>query len=73
MELPQNIIKEVAKKYGLSVERLINKHQGRMPWFVRARREAIHRLRDELKLSYPEIGRWMGNRDHSTIIYQYKK
>lgn len=71
MELPQNIVKEVAKKYGLSVERLINKHQGRMPWFVKARKEAIKRLRDELKLSFPEIGRYLGNRDHSSIMHHY--
>jgi len=40
---------------------------------VAARQELMYRLRTETSWSLPRIGRFLGNRDHTTIIYGYKK
>lgn len=41
---------------------------GRKPSTVRARRLAAFAARELTKLSYPELGRRMGGRDHSVIL-----
>ena len=71
MENPNQIIKEISKKYGITIEQLMGKD--RSNWFVRARVEAIKRMRNELDLSFPDIGRYLGKRNHATIIYNYYK
>lgn len=38
-----------------------------LPHFVGARRKAAQDLR-AMGFSYPEIGRWLGGRDHATVI-----
>lgn len=38
-----------------------------------ARIEIARRLRDELKMSLPAIGREMGGRHHTTILYYLRK
>ena len=38
-----------------------------------ARFEACWRLRSELGLSYPQIGRLLGGRDHATILHAVRK
>lgn len=44
---------------------------GRNAEFVAARRYAVERLRDELGLSYPHIGKLLG-RDHTSIMNLYQ-
>lgn len=44
---------------------------GRNAEFVAARRYVVERLRDELGLSYPHIGKLLG-RDHTTIMNLYE-
>ena len=46
--------------------------QGRNAEFVVARRYVVERLRDELGLSYPHIGKLLGGRDHTTIMNLYE-
>lgn len=60
------VIKAVASAFGLTPAQL--RGPRRDPYIVRARFEAYHRLREELELSLPEIGRAM-HRDHSTIVH----
>jgi len=33
----------------------------------------MYLLKNELKLSYPSIGKKLGGKDHTTAIYAYKK
>ena len=70
----QNIIKEVADKHGVTVAQIKN-HSHKMK-IVKARQEAAYRMKTELLLSLPKIGRVMGKRDHTTILHairRYKK
>lgn len=65
------IITEVAEKHGL-VPRLLAASTRLAP-VVRARDEAVWRLREELGLGLKEIGFLLGGRDHSTIIHSLRK
>lgn len=69
MITPNQIIKEVVDKFKITEPILIGPR--RNEWYVRARREAVKRLKDELNLSWNTIGSYL-NRDHSAIIHLYK-
>ena len=45
----------------------------RRPNLVLARQVAMYLCRQKLGLSYPELGRAFGGRDHSTVIHAIKK
>lgn len=68
---PESILKTVARFYDLEVKNLKSKSRKRE--FARARQSAVYVLREMLDLSYPAIGRRLGGRDHTTIIYSYNK
>ena len=70
MDRVSKILREVAKEFDVPVNDLRGKSRERH--IVRPRQFAYLRLRDETDLSYPTIGRVMGTRDHSTIIYGIK-
>ncbi|MCD6550108.1 hypothetical protein J7K24_01015 [bacterium] len=40
---------------------------------MKPRQIIMYLLREELKHSYPAIGRKLGGKDHTTIIYGYEK
>ncbi len=62
------IVETVAAEAGQTYLRVVGHDFGsRCRIYVDIRQEAAKRLRDA-GLSYPEIGRQLGNRDHSTII-----
>lgn len=61
----QKILSEVAAKHQMLVSEITG--HGRHKYMLKARDEAIYRVRKELKLGYSQIGR-LFNRDHSTII-----
>ena len=70
----RKILNEVADKHNMPVA-AFRSQQRKMP-FVRLRQEACYRLSMELGFSLSQIGRLMGNRDHTTIlnaIHMYKK
>lgn len=67
---PAEILNEVASKFGLSVEELLERK--RTSELVEARWLAIFRLRDELGLSFSEICHILGL-GHSTVMHGYKK
>lgn len=69
-EAYKRILREVAMKHGITVNTLIG--QDRFYHIVQARHEAVYRLRTETKMSYPAIGRRMGNRDHTTCLSSYR-
>jgi hypothetical protein len=45
----------------------------RMAWIVRPRQIAVYIARELTRYSLPEIGRRMGGRDHTTILFAYRK
>jgi chromosomal replication initiation ATPase DnaA len=67
---PAKIITEVIHKHGLTRVQLRSKCQ--TPQYVAARQELAYRLREELALSYPQIGEILG-KDHSTIMHSCRR
>ncbi len=66
-----NIIKVVAGYYGLKVSDIKSKRRTRdisIP-----RQIAMFLCREHTKSSLPEIGRQFGGKDHTTVIFSYKK
>lgn len=61
------IIKAVALKHGVTVNDI--KGPFRQKALVDARHEAFYRLRTETTLSYPSIGRYVGDKDHTTVLH----
>lgn len=65
------IIKSVADFYDVKPDEITGK--ARQKKIVKPRQIVIYFLRQELNLSFPEIGKALGGRDHSTAIYSYDK
>ncbi len=68
---PQTILKAVADFYNISSNDLVKR--SRKKEVVRPRQVAMFLLREETKLSFPEIGHKLGGRDHSTVIHACEK
>ena len=67
----KKIIDTVAKFYNLEEKHLLN--PTRRKEIVKPRQIAMFLLRKELKYSFPDIARKFGGKDHTTVIYAYKK
>jgi len=67
----KKIIETVAKFYNLEEKHLFN--ETRRKEIVKPRQVAMFLLRKELKYSFPAIARKFGGKDHTTVIYAYKK
>ena len=65
------ILGEVARAMNLRPEDVLGGK--RRPDLVLARQVAMYISRRKLGLSYPELGRAFGGKDHSTVIYAIKK
>lgn len=68
---PLTILKAVADFYNISPNDLTRR--SRKKEIVRPRQIAMFVLREETKLSFPEIGQKLGGRDHSTVIHACEK
>lgn len=68
---PPIILKSVADFYNISLSDLLKR--SRKKEVVKPRQIAMYLLREETKLSFPEIGQKLGGRDHSTVIHAYEK
>lgn len=68
---PDIVIREVHNYFKLPIEDLLGPK--RTKELVSARHIIIYLLRHLCNLSYPEIGRKMGGKDHSTIMHGCKK
>lgn len=64
---PRRVIKAVARHFGVAEELMYL--PGRKQPLALARQLAMYLLRTECKYSFPEIGRVLGGRDHTTILY----
>jgi chromosomal replication initiator protein len=67
----KKIIKTVAEFYEISEKELISNSRKRE--YVKPRQVAMYLLREELKCSFPFIGRKFGGKDHTTAIHAYNK
>lgn len=67
----RQIVREVAFKHGFTVEQIVS--LSRPPDLCAARNEVYHRLRTETTWSFPSIGRFLGGRDHATIMHGANK
>jgi len=67
----KKIIETVTKFYNLEGNSLFD--STRRKEIVRPRQIAMFLLRNELKYSFPAIARRFGDKDHTTVIYAFKK
>lgn len=68
---PQVILRSVADFYSITSNDLLKR--SRKKEVVKPRQVAMFLLREETKLSFPEIGQKLGGRDHSTVIHACEK
>ncbi|MCB1284142.1 MAG: chromosomal replication initiator protein DnaA [Microthrixaceae bacterium] len=68
---PDLIMETAAARFGFTVEEL--RAQDRRRPLVMARQIAMYLFRELTELSYPEIAKQFGGRDHTTIIYGFDK
>ena len=67
----RQIVREVAEKHGFTVEEIVSMRRNQR--LCDARNETYYRLKTETTWSYPRIGQFLGDRDHSTTIHGAKK
>lgn len=67
----RKIIREVCAKHAVSMNDVLSDY--RAVHVVAARFECYWRLRTELKMSFPTIGKAMGGRDHSSVVHGVRK
>jgi chromosomal replication initiator protein len=67
----KKIIQGVTEFYDLKEKDLMS--SSRKKEIVRPRQVIMYLLREELKASFPFIGRKLGDKDHTTVIHAYKK
>jgi chromosomal replication initiator protein len=68
---PDEILRQVAGYYGVSVERVLGKDRSRE--VALPRQVAMFLLREEANISLPKIGENIGGRDHTTVMYGCEK
>jgi len=68
---PSKILETVAEFYEVQLKDVIE--GGRKKELVKPRQIAMYFLREELKESYPSIGKKLGGRDHTTVIHACNK
>ncbi len=66
-----SVLELVAEHFGVSPDDL--RGTSRKKAIAGARHAAMYLLREELNLSFPEIGSQLGGRDHSTVMHGYRK
>ncbi|MGN6221969.1 MAG: chromosomal replication initiator protein DnaA [Microbacterium sp.] len=68
---PTDIITATAQYFKLTVDDLYG--SSRSQQVAQARQIAMYLCRERTSLSLPKIGQLFGNRDHTTVMYAYKK
>ena len=65
------VIRVVAQAHGITVDEIKGRCRKRhLAW---ARQSAAYLCRELTDCSYPEIGRALGNQDHTTALFSYRK
>lgn len=68
---PALIMRETADYFSMSVDVLCSPDRSRVP--ATARQIAMYLCRELTELSLPKIGQNFGGRDHTTVMYAYRK
>lgn len=68
---PEIVINATASRFDLTIDALLGRD--RTKEVARARQIAMYLLREEGKMSFPQIGDALGGRDHSTVMSAYEK
>lgn len=68
---PEQLVGAVGQAFGVSIERLLSRD--RSAEVALPRQVAMYLLREEARLSLPQIGEVLGGRDHTTIMYGCQK
>jgi len=71
MITPLEIMNAVAAYYGITVDELSG--NSRVAQIAIARQVAMYICREQTSLSLPKIGQLFGGRDHTTVMYAFKK
>jgi chromosomal replication initiation ATPase DnaA len=61
------IVKDCARKHGVEAADIFGHRKTAK--ILAARWEAIYRIKTTVKISHAALGKWMGGRDHTTIMY----
>ena len=69
--LVERILTTVGEKYGVSIEDL--KSKTKTASVANARHIAIYLIRKETNMSFKDIGKIFGGRDHTTIMSSFEK
>lgn len=67
----EKIVETVAEAFGIPVERIISRE--RTQQVALPRQVAMYLLREEAHISLPQIGKALGGRDHTTVMYGCNK
>ena len=68
---PQRVVDLVADAFNLTSDRLMGRDRSKA--VALPRQIAMYLMRQEADISLPQIGRELGGRDHSTVMYAIKK
>ncbi len=68
---PQKIIEEISRTYNISEKDIVS--QKRSAHIMKARQAAMYICRQTLQMTYEDIGRIFGDRDHATVLHTVKK
>jgi chromosomal replication initiator protein len=68
---PKDVLEIVSQAFGISNERLLGRERTRE--VALPRQVAMYLLREEGGVSLPQIGEFVGGRDHTTVIYACEK
>jgi chromosomal replication initiator protein len=68
---PDDVLDAVSKSFGVSNDRLLGRERTRE--VALPRQVAMYLLREEGGISLPQIGDFIGGRDHTTVIYACDK
>jgi chromosomal replication initiator protein len=68
---PDDVLTAVSQAFGISNERLLGRERTRE--VALPRQVAMYLMREEGGVSLPQIGEFVGGRDHTTVIYACDK
>jgi chromosomal replication initiator protein len=68
---PEEIMRQVADKFGVSVDSMCGRDRSRQ--IALPRQIAMYLMRQEANISLPQIGEALGGRDHTTVMYGCEK
>ena len=75
IQVPRNrgaaILREVSQQYGISIEDIISPRRDAK--IALPRQIIMYRICKETDWSLPQIGRFLGNRDHTTVLHARNK